>query len=93
MHHWVEPMRTTLDIDDDVLFAAKDLAREKKVSVGTMLTTLARSGLNEPKVRKGPTPSTAAKLKRFGIVPLPDSGDGVVVTDELVNRIRDEEGI
>ena len=86
-------MRTTLDIADDVLFAAKDLAREQKVSVGTMLSTLARSGLNEPKARKGPTPSTAAKLKRFGIVPLPDSDDGVVVTDELVNRIRDEEGI
>ncbi len=84
-------MRTTLDIADDVLFAAKDMARQQKVSLGAMLSTLARSGLTATRPAKR-TASTAARLKRFGIVPLPEC-DGVVVTNELVNRIREQEGI
>ncbi len=85
-------MRTTLDIADDVLFAAKDMARQRKVSLGVMLSTLARGGLTAAVSSKRPVPSTAARLKRFGIVPLPARGGGVV-TDELVNQIREQEGI
>ena len=84
-------MRTTLDIAEDVLFAAKDLAREQKVSVGTMLSTLARSGLTQPKARKERPGPTAAKLKRFGIVPLPLRGGRV--TNEMIDKLRELEGI
>jgi hypothetical protein len=38
-------MRTTLDIDDDILLAAKELARKDRVSAGRVLSTLARAGL------------------------------------------------
>jgi hypothetical protein len=38
-------MRTTLDIDDDVLLAAKSLALSRKVSLGRALSQLARVGL------------------------------------------------
>ena len=38
-------MRTTLDIDDDVLFAVKDLAAVEKKSAGKMLSDLARQAL------------------------------------------------
>ena len=37
--------------------------------------------------------SISSDLAAYGIVPIPSRGDGVVVTNELVNRIRDEEGI
>ena len=40
-------MRTTLDIDDDVLRAAKDLARRQKKTAGAVISALARMGLNK----------------------------------------------
>ena len=38
-------MRTTLDIDDDILQAAKELARGEKKTAGQVLSELARKGL------------------------------------------------
>lgn len=77
------PMRTTLDIDDDVLLAAKERARKEKISTGAALTQLARAGLNQPartlaRGRKSP----------LGIAPLPSRGE--VITNEHINRLRDE---
>lgn len=40
-------MRTTLDIDDSVLLAAKAIARDRGVSIGSALSLLARRGLDE----------------------------------------------
>jgi hypothetical protein len=39
-------MRTTLNVDDDVLEHAKSLARVQSVSVGEALSELARRGMN-----------------------------------------------
>lgn len=83
-------MRTTLDISDDVLFAAKEVARRERRTMGDVLSTWARAALLRPEL--GPAPSTAEEpLARYGIQPLPRRGG--VVTNELVNRLRDEEGI
>ena len=38
-------MRTTLDIDDDILEMAKSIARERNLSVGAVLSEFARRGL------------------------------------------------
>lgn len=38
-------MRTTLDIDDDVLQAAKELAAVRKLTAGRVISTLARAAL------------------------------------------------
>ena len=38
-------MRTTLVIDDDLFLAARSLAREQSVSIGRVLSDLARKGL------------------------------------------------
>ena len=38
-------MRTTLDIDDDVLIAVKELARAERLSGGKILSRLARQAL------------------------------------------------
>lgn len=87
-------MRTTLDINDDVLFAAKEVARRERRTIGDVLSTWARSALlRTPQQTPQPTGAVPVEdaLARYGIHPLPRRGG--VVTNEMINRIRDEEGI
>ena len=86
-------MRTTLDIADDVLFAARDLARREKKSLGEVISDLARQAFMQgPASSPGPSGHRAAEpLARYGIHPLPPRGG--VVSNELIDRLRDEEGI
>ena len=76
-------MRTTLDIDDDVLQAAKELARAEKKTAGEVISELARKGLTAA-VR--PEASELAIID--GIPVLPSRGG--VVTKELVDRLIEE---
>jgi hypothetical protein len=77
-------MRTTLDIEDDVLLAAKELAARQKKATGTVISELARRGLHAAQAR------TAASRKAFlGFRPLPRRGS--VVTNELINKLRDQD--
>jgi hypothetical protein len=78
-------VRTTLDIDDDVLMAVKEMARHEKRSAGSVLSDVARRGLTTPRA-EWPTPKYRNGFRVLS------SGDRVI-TNELVNRIRDEEGI
>lgn len=73
-------MRTTLDIDDDVLFAAKEMAKRKGTSMGKALSDLARQALS----RQAETPS------RNGVPLFPRQAESGVVTLELINQLRDE---
>jgi hypothetical protein len=75
-----ESMRTTLDIEEDVLLAAKEIARQKGMTVGRVLSDLARKSLT----RKSPV-SKKDGLPLFSV--RPDAG---IVTLELVNQLRDE---
>jgi hypothetical protein len=43
-------MRTTLDIDDDVVAAARDLAACEHRSLGSVISALARQGLTPARV-------------------------------------------
>ena len=80
-------MRTTLDIDDDILQAAKELARAEKKTAGQVLSELARKALTTAPEQLDP-----AKLEiRNGIPLLPRRGG--IVTPELVRKLMDEEGI
>lgn len=74
-------MRTTLAIDDDVLAASKALAARLHKSVGEVISSLVRQALRS-NLPKGET--------RNGIPLLPLSAEALPVTDELVNRLRDE---
>jgi hypothetical protein len=74
-------MRTTLDIDDDVLKAAKDIAANRASTTGRVLSDLARKGL-EPK---------RASRVRNGVPLMPRRRKGSPrPTLEIVNRLRDE---
>lgn len=77
-------MRTTVDIDDDVLLAAKDLARREKKSAGAVLSELARKGLNGAP-GSGEDSLTGAF---YGFRPWPRRGKPV--TNELIDRLRDD---
>ena len=74
-------MRTTLDIDEDVLQTAKELAVKRGTTAGRVLSDLARSAL---------VPRDRAARKRNGVPMLPQRRDGGLVTSEIVNRLRDE---
>lgn len=78
-------MRTTLDLDDDVLASAKEIAKRENTTAGKVLSNLARRALTEPASRETRTPRAI-----HGFRPFPHRG--VVVTNELVNKLRDEAG-
>ena len=73
-------MRTTVDLEEDVLLAAKEIARQRGSTLGQVLSELARQALT----RQVPV-STKHGLPLFPV--RPNAG---VVTLELVNRLRDE---
>ena len=83
-------MRTTLNIDDDVLSAAKELAAKERKTAGKILSEFFRRALHAPAVKKSKAGATKYLMKN-GIPVLPSRGE--VVTVEKVRRIMEEEGI
>jgi hypothetical protein len=82
-------MRTTLDIEDDVLAAAKELARMQHVSAGRVVSRLMREALSgyqtsDPVARPG-------TVNVAGFRPFPPRG--AVVTNDIINDLRDREGV
>lgn len=78
----VSSMRTTLDIAEDVLAAAKELGRLRGKTAGQVITELARRGLQR---------DTELEM-RNGIKLLPAREGAGVVTPEHINRLLDETG-
>ena len=78
-------MRTTLQLDDDVLDAARVLARRRRLSVGAVISDLARQALRRPAGLEE-VPS-----QRSGLPLLPLKPSGGVVDLNLVNHLRDGE--
>lgn len=92
-------MRTTLDIADDVLFAAKELAQREKKSLGQIISELARRAFAQAQTPDAAphttgiaaAPHVSDRLASYGIRPLPARGG--IVSTELIDRLRDTEGI
>lgn len=80
-------MRTTLDIDDDILQAAKELARAEKKTAGQVLSELARKGLTQP-TRLAEEAGAPYVLKDGWYVFT--NREGLVVTKEQVDRLLEE---
>ena len=78
-------MRTTLDIADDVLAAAKERARRENKTAGEVISELARAALTAP---QPPLVTAKEPPSRYGIRPFPKRGN-VVVTNEQVNKLRE----
>jgi hypothetical protein len=76
-------MRTTLDIDDDVLQAAKELARREKKTAGAVISELTRKALTEP------LSGVAESSPAYGFRPFPSRGG--IVTNEKIDSLRDDD--
>lgn len=73
-------MRTTLDIDEDVLNTAKELARTRKQSVGRVISEVFRGNFR-PRLAIG---------VRNGFTVIDRGSDAPTLTMEQVNKLRDE---
>jgi hypothetical protein len=72
-------MRTTLDIDEDVLAAVRSLATQRRDSIGKVISDLARQTLMK----------RAKVVSRSGVPLIPVKKDAQPVTMEMVNELRD----
>jgi hypothetical protein len=73
-------MRTTLDLDEDVVAAARELASVERRSLGSVISELARRGL---------TPAQAAVEGDLPVVRVPVGSPAI--TPEMVRRALDED--
>lgn len=81
-------MRTTLDIDDDVLAAAKELAKAQNSTAGEVISGLVRRALTGD-AAVGPGPAAQHGLMyEEGWYVLPSRGG--IVTNELIDKIQEE---
>ena len=76
-------MRTTLDIDDDILAAAKQLAKKRNSTAGEVISDLARQALT------GPATSEDKPRYQNGFRLLPRTGQ--IITSAMVRRWLEED--
>jgi len=75
-------MRTTIDIDDDVLQAAKELATKEKSTAGRVISQLARRTL---------ATSSTTKRTRNTVPVLPRRGD--MITLDHIRKVMEQEDV
>jgi Arc/MetJ family transcription regulator len=76
-------MRTTLDIDDDILAAAKQLAKKRNSTAGEVISDLVRQALT------GPAIADDEPRYRNGFRLLPRTGQ--IITSEVVRTWLEED--
>jgi hypothetical protein len=83
-------MRTTLDIEDDVLAAVKELARRQQRTAGEVISSLARSALtgsaSQRPARGGRRLKAFYGFGSFG-------AKGKVVTNEHIDDLRERDRV
>ena len=80
-------MRTTLDVEDDVLTAAKELACRQGVSAGQVFSKLLRSALTGEASAQCPGAAVVAGFSPFA------ASNQRLVSNEQIDQLRDLEGI
>ncbi len=73
-------MRTTLELDDDVVAAARELAAEARRPLGSVISELARRGL---------TPAQVEVADGFPVIRVPTGSPPI--TAAMVRRALDED--
>jgi len=77
-------MRTTLTLDDDVYQAVATLSQTSGLSMGKVLSKVARQGLK---------PEPVKKKKKNGFPTFEVPPDAPMIPADLVQKIWDEEGL
>jgi len=75
-------MRTTLDIDDDVLLAVKEIANASDETAGKVLSNLARKGLERPQ--------SEVRI-RNGVPLLPRRPRSIPLTLEQIKELQEDD--
>ena len=81
-------MRTTLDIDDDILSAAKQRAADEKTTAGKVISGLVRQALTQTAAEVGSAETRHVFLFEDGWYVRASRGG--IVTNELIDRIEEE---
>lgn len=82
-------MRTTLDIEDDVLAAAKEMASRQHLSTGQVISRMLRdamSGTHSGLQARGASTRSVAGFQPF-------ASQGILITDAHIDALRDSEGV
>ena len=82
-------MRTTLDIADDVLAAAKERARREHKSIGQVVSELVRQALTAPREPLHASSAVKEPPAVYGVQPF--ARRGTVVTNNLIDRLRNDD--
>ncbi|MDP1932363.1 MAG: hypothetical protein Q8L60_12990 [Gammaproteobacteria bacterium] len=87
-------MRTTLDIEDSVLSAAKELAHRQGKTTGEIISALARQALLQGVgVKSGQSNDSVNEPPAcYGFRPLA-AGTDTLVSNAMVDKLRDELGV
>ena len=80
-------MRTTLDIEEDVLAAAKELARRQGTSAGRVVSQLLRAALSGDVAPGDVEPQAVAGFRPF------QATQPKLVTNEQIDQLRDLDGL
>jgi len=83
-------MRTTLNIDDDVLQAIREMAKRQSKTAGAVVSGLLRQSLTGSD-RTEADDSAEEPAAEFGFRPFRKRG-GRLVTNEMIDRLREETG-
>lgn len=73
-------MRTTLNLDDDVVLAIRELSERERISFGKAVSSLVRRALTQP----------VNAATRNGVPLFPRTNHSTIITMDLVNQLRDE---
>ena len=88
-------MRTTLDLDEDILNAAKSLAKAGQTTAGRIISDTMRRAIQMGLADPSQTIATHSLVMEpqavHGFVPLTSSGQQIVTSD-MVRAIRDDIG-
>ena len=79
-------MRTTLEIDDDVIVFARSQAQRENITIGEMISRLAREGIHS---QHTPRPQSAVPKGKFALLPARDE----IITTQHVCDLMGEEGM
>jgi hypothetical protein len=93
-------MRTTLDLEDDVYLYAREQAARERVSIGRVVSQLMRMGVTGAQGAGAAGAGTAAQPAEDGLrfvngIPVIQSPPESlrVVSQALIDRIREDEGV
>lgn len=82
-------MRTTLDIEEDVLAAAREIARRQNISAGQLISRLLREALSGRAYHNSTAHDDSALAGGFRPFP----SQGILISNDKIDDLRDTEGV